>query len=63
MQKFKTTAWPTDPAKLKYEPEWEAVISADLIGDALEQGKILFHTHCVEHELDPENFEVRAGTL
>ncbi|MFZ2301680.1 MAG: hypothetical protein WAW10_07405 [Gallionella sp.] len=62
MQKFKVSAWPVDPAKLKYEPEWEEVISANLLGEALEQGEVLFLAHCKEHELARADFEVRSGT-
>ena len=62
MQKFKVSAWPVDLADWKDQPEWETTIAANLMGEALEQGKALFHAHCVEHKLDHARFEVRAGT-
>lgn len=62
MQNFKVSAWPVDPAKKKYTPEWELVISANLLGEAIEQGRVLFHAYCKEHELVFEDFEVRSGT-
>ena len=62
MQKFKVSAWPVDPAKRKYEPEWEDVISANLIGEALEQAEVLFFAYCKEHELVRADFAVHSGT-
>jgi len=62
MQKFKVSAWPKDSSKRGYNPEWEVTISANLTGEALEQGNLLFQAHCAELELEPEDFEVHAGT-
>ncbi len=58
MQKFIVSAWPKDNSK--NSPEWEVTISANLTGEALEQGNLLFQAYCAEHELKPEDFEVHV---
>lgn len=63
MQKFKVSAWPKDSSKREYNPEWEVTISSNFTGEAIEHGNFLFQTHCAEHALESEDFEVRAGTL
>ncbi len=62
MQNFKVFAEFKNPADRKYNPEWEAEVSAAVIGDALERGEVLFHAHCVEQKLDRALFELHAST-
>ena len=62
MPKFKVYAEHINPADRKYFPEWETEVLAAIMGEALEQGGILFHKHCEEHQLDRAKFEVRVGT-
>jgi hypothetical protein len=60
MPKFRVYALSKDnPAK---PPGWQDEVVAYLIGEALEQGAILFDAHCKKHRLDPNLFELRAGT-
>ena len=62
MQKFKVFAEFKNPADRKYNPEWEAEVSANLTGEAYEQGCRLFRLHCIRQKLDYELFQVHAGT-
>lgn len=62
MPKFKISAEFKNPTDRKYNPEWEADVSATLIGEALEQGEVLFLAHCAEKKLDRALFDLHAST-
>ena len=62
MPKYKISAEFKNPADQKYNPEWEAEVSASLIGEAIAQGEVLFLPHCAEKQLDRALFDLHAGT-
>ena len=62
MQKFKVFAEFKNPADRKYNPEWEADVFAPIMGEALEQGEVLFLAHCVKQKLERTLFELHVGT-
>ena len=62
MQNFKVSAECKNPADQKYNPEWEANVSAPIMGEALEQGETLFLAYCAEQKLDRALFELHVST-
>lgn len=60
--KFRVHADFKNPADREYKPAWETEIEADFTGDAYEKGLRLFQEYCEENGLDPELYQVHAGT-
>lgn len=62
MQFFKVSAWPIDPIDWKDRPTWETIVSAMLVGEAYDQGVVLFRAYCAEMGLEFEQFQIRSGS-
>jgi len=58
MQKFNVMAWPENDSEREYNPTWEQVVEAELIGDAQAEGERLFREK--NPDLDHSKYWIHA---